>query len=107
MGQIHRGSGKDGFRRLADSAKEAAAACEKDTCSKEVFRNDLLNALSENAEEFLKAGLDDHVQHEALDVPARKARVVLERDSVTRGNVFSDGRPFLDFEFLSAGDRDA
>jgi two-component system nitrogen regulation response regulator GlnG len=61
MGQIHRGSWKDGFRRLADSPEEAAAACEKDACSEEVLRNDLLNALAQNAEEFLKPAGDNTV----------------------------------------------
>jgi glucose-6-phosphate isomerase len=77
MGQINRSSRKHGFRCFANSSKKAATACEQDACSEEVFRNDLLDALTENAKEFLQAGLNDHVEHEAVDVSAGKSRVVL------------------------------
>jgi hypothetical protein len=76
MGQINRCSRKHGFRHLANSPEEAATACQKDAGSEKVLGNYFLDALVENGKKFLKAGLDDHIEHLALDILARKALVI-------------------------------
>ena len=51
-------------------------------------RNDLLNSVAKDAEEFVQTRVDDEIEHAAINFFSGKPRVILEGDLFRAGEVF-------------------